>query len=223
MKNTKLKPRDLQIILVVLGVLALFCSYRFVYSSFNTSAEQLKTENDELKARCDDLQDKKENQIKYEAEIERDEKDTKEILDKFSQARKTEEFDTEGNIEYLIKLMKKTGMKIMNLSYEPVGVFYNFSGEETGGATVSATKVVCGFKISYKGLRQMVKLVNKEYKRMKMEDINCSADDSSGGLTGTLTFSAYTSDSSEVGKKYKKPDFKVKTGRNGKVFVTNNN
>jgi len=221
MKNSKLKPRDIQIILILLGTLTLFCTYRFVYSKFNSDAEALKTENTELKAKCDDLQDKKDNQIRYEAEIERDEKDTKEILDKFPQSRKAEEFDTEGNIEYLIKMMKKTGMKIMNIAYEPVGVYYNFSGEESGGATVSATKVVCTFKVSYKGLRNMVKIANKEYNRLKIEDINCNSDDTSGGLTGTVTFSAFNSDSSEVGRKYKKPNFKVKTGRNGKVFVSN--
>ena len=215
--KSKLKPKDIQMLLIIVGLLAVFLSYKFVFTSLNEKTTKVEKENETLQKKVDDLRDKKENQLMYSSKMTEDEKEAEEVLSKIPQG-----FQVESNIEYLTKLIKKTDVTISSVSYEPVGAYYNFVAADKktteGQPIVSATKVTCAFKSSYKSLKRMVEVINEEYNRTRIEDISCNASPDSGGLSGTVVFTAYSSDSSEIGREYKKPKFKVKTGKSNGIF-----
>lgn len=214
----KMKPRDLQAILIVFGLLAVFLTYKFVFTTMNASTEEVKKGNVAMEKQIADLQDKKDNQLKYEAQMKEDERETKDILDKIPQG-----FDVEGNIEYIIKMIqdvskksKKSGkVEIQSVSYEPVGEFYKFTGDgdtqEENLPTISSTKVTMNFQCSYDALKGMTDTISYYGKnKMRIDDVTANFSDETGGFSGTITLSAFTSDNTEIGRKYKEPKFNVK-------------
>ncbi|MDE7231662.1 MAG: hypothetical protein K2N37_01100 [Lachnospiraceae bacterium] len=79
----KVSKRDILLLLGLVGVLAVVCSYFLVFQPTMEKSEKLKEENQQLEARIADLQSKKDNKDSYESQTAQMRREMEEIFQLF--------------------------------------------------------------------------------------------------------------------------------------------
>lgn len=216
MNNTKLKPKELQAIMIVAGLAILFCAYKFIFVPFNEKTSVLKTEISTLEAKIDDLEDKRAHRVEYQAETEEFKEKSSVLVNKYPQ-----NFTLERAIEYIITELDEYSVEVSNISIGSTSLFYSFTDAQgtavEGAPQINATEVTVSYNTNYSGMKGLVDKLNFGDSRITIENLSASYSTTTGGVSGSASLRVYTAVG--TGREYVEPDFNVNIGKDN-VFGT---
>ena len=205
-KKSALKERDKQIIIVLVLALALVFSYRFATGTMTEKIEAADKTIKEKKEERDILVDANNRREDIEKETRELEEANEKILKQYP-----EKTSMEKVIEKLVMLFEKYTFGISSLRYEPTGTFFNFvnaeGADDATSGSINGTSLTFEFNTTYSVLRKLITYINNESEtRLKIDSLEASVNETSGGLTGTIRISVFTGYNIT---KYEEPDFGV--------------
>lgn len=119
----KITRRDLGVIMILVGVLAVFLVYQLSFTKMQTKVEDLQNEQKNIKAQINELQPVKDNAPFYEKMMEQ-------FLEELN--KKTEEFPVqvryEDGIMYVVELEDKVGVEISSFTASESSVVSSIEG-----------------------------------------------------------------------------------------------
>lgn len=223
MKTEKISERDLKALLWLGCVVALGLAWLIGFKGFLQDANAVKLENIELQTKVDDLERKnreKDNVIKETKEFE---KNINEIVAKYPNKVTPEKVFYDMNM-----LQTKLGkLQFTSVAAHMNGLFYPESADGTaaenaapsdpndttnndaftsrGVVTVYKSTIETKLKaLSYVGLKDLVKEVNRYNGRLTMDEMRLNFSRETGLLEGEIKFGMYALEGSST--EYKVPD-----------------
>jgi len=210
----KVKKSDINLLIMLIGVLLAVISYFVVYKSFSDKTATLSSENATLQTEVNELQKLADNKEFYISETTRMDEEIQSIM-----ARYPGEIRTEDQIMYTVSLENQHSIWVNNLSVggtqmvqvaAPVSAEQqtNDAVEEEGTAEEGDAVVASGglkdtvflyaspFSISYKTTYRSAKdivagIVNSD-ERMNITNITLAYDADTGCLSGTMDATMFT-------------------------------
>jgi hypothetical protein len=190
----KITKKEINLLLVVLGIGLLVVSYMFVYSGYNERAESLHSEINRLRPELNDLQAKEAERGRYEAGI---------INARETLLTKQEEYDVqvlpEDWIMYIVELMKEyTLWSVDNLAMsvpQSLTTLYTLErGEEEGQyittekeAMITTAEISC--LLSYEQLKRFVTYVYNSSNKTSLTSLSVTFDSQTRQLRGIASLS----------------------------------
>lgn len=214
----KVKKSDINLLIMLVGVLVAVISYFVVYKSFSDKTVVLSSENAALQTEVDELQKLADNKEFYISETARMNEEIQNTM-----ARYPSEVRTEDQVMYTVNLENSNAIWVNNLAVEPTQLVQvsdpaaapatDAVVEEEGAvvddaATQQDAVVASGglkdtvflysspFSISYKTTYRSAKdivagIVNSD-KRMNISNITLAYDAETGCLSGTMDAAMFT-------------------------------
>lgn len=221
----KITQRDKNLILVMLGIVLVFCSYYFGFRTLKSMQESLEQENTALTGQIRALNEIAMNQEQYL----QDTKELKAEMDKVI-AQFPVDITSEDIILYTRDLERKTNSYVSSISMPaltsvPVAAeletdVLNQYGDITGAvaqnAFVNEGKVPdtanmflskiesnISYSISYSGLKTMIQDITTDTGRKSIDNVSLVFNENTGDLSGTMTINYFLL--SGTGKEYIQP------------------
>lgn len=219
----KLKKTDINLLIMVAGVLLAVAAYFFVFTSFNEKKAALEGENATLQTEVDELQKLADNKQMYIEETARMNDEITETIARFPAGIMPEDI-----LMYAYSLENTESVYFTSIAMDQtqmVNVVADTSAsegdavvddtavtEETEGDAVVAsggmkdtvflyaTPVTYGFKSTYSSIKDIMAGIVQGQDRMNLESITLSYDGEYGCIEGTIATNAYTMDG--TGKYY---------------------
>lgn len=210
----KIKKSDINLLIMLIGVLLAVVSYFVVYKSFTEKTASLSAENATLQTEVEDLQKLADNKEFYISETARMDEEIQNIM-----ARYPGEIRTEDQIMYTVGLENQYSIWVNSLSVKgtqlvqvaapaPAADQTSDAVEEEGSDAAGDAVVASGglkdtvflynspFSISYKTTYRSAKdivsgIVNAD-ERMNITNITLAYDAETGCLSGTMDASMFT-------------------------------
>lgn len=212
----KLKKSDVNLLIMVFGVLIGVASYFFVYTKFNEKTDVLNGENATLQTEVDYLQDLANNKQKYIDDTETMQAEIDEIKAQFPA-----EYRAEDDILYIRGLEKDYDASISSLNIgsssaievssqqAPVAAPVQTEGDDLEGGDAQAaapeqqqqpasqillysTPLTVEMTSSYLSVKDVIAKLNTDHNRKSIEQLSASFDSETGDLTVSLGFNAYS-------------------------------
>ena len=189
-----MKRNELQLLLVVIGILAAIASWQLVYKTYDEKTAVIEEENVVLKERLDRLEILNGRKDQYIADTEEMKTESQEIVSKFPAGVRTEDM-----IMYLynMELADVNEVAVTTLTMnDPLPVIY--AGElEVDGYTLADegigmfdTQSTVGFKTTYNGLKNVVRYIYGLPNRKAITQVSLAVTDN-GYLSGTMNLEFY--------------------------------
>ena len=189
-----MKRKDVQLLLMVLGILLAVLSWQFVYNPNIEEAEALAAENETLQATVTELETLEANRETYVTETENMKNDALDIIDKFPAA-----FLMEDEIMYLYNMegVVQNQVVIPNIGFGAQNEV-PYSGTLTVGEyqlTDEGIKLMTAqdnitFATTYTGLKNVIHYVYEMPGRKSITSVSLTAGDD-GFLSGTMSVDFY--------------------------------
>lgn len=189
-----MKRKDVQLLLIVLGILIAVLSWQFIYNPNIEEAELLAAENETLQATVTELETLEANRSTYETETVNMKNDALDIIDKFPAA-----FLMEDEIMYLYNMegVVQNQVVIPNIGFGAQNEV-PYTGNLTVGEyqlTDEGIKMMTAqdnitFTTTYTGLKNIVKYVYEIPGRKSISSVSLTAG-ADGYLTGTMSVDFY--------------------------------
>ena len=181
-----LSKRDVNLLLVVLGLAIVLLTYFLVFTNFSDQTDALTAETDALRPRLAELQDYVENIPVFEAGIlEATERIDAEKLGYVQQVR------TEDLIMYAVMLEDEMGVSISSASFSPPVLLYEFDAPDAEGNTVHyqvlKTTMTLNAKFGYEPIKAAINRLYETADKTMLEDLSITFDVETGGLVGNVT------------------------------------
>lgn len=208
--------KQLRLLLGVIMLLILFCSYQFGYNNYNNKTSDLEEEILGLQLRSDELRAQVEQESYYQEEIARFEKNMKEIMDQYGPGNTPEK-----SSKLLIDLSHVTGMLIPTISFaQEEQIFSSTTVPSVDGLGVYAyhTTLAFTYNSTYQGLKDSIDFINNNAEKMDIESLTTSFDSETGNLSGTIVVNLYSM--TGTGKIYEAPVIEGVTIGNSSIFGT---
>lgn len=245
----KLTQRDKKLLLVALSLAVFAISYFFIYQRNVNAAEEIRTSNEALKSKVQELTQMQAQAKEKKTETKKMRGEIEDIEGKFPA-----DLNTADIILLLDEMEQEAGMQISSSSFTEHQIFYPNSalGEGTAAAQDSGTAaasqtagtpaagsgtdtagtlevnkftgmkstVSISFKTTYEGLKKAIDYINKNPDRMTIGDLSTTYDTATGNLTGGMTVNLYMLSGSAIQKTYEPPNMNdISTGRDN-IFGT---
>lgn len=190
-----MKRKDVQLLLIVLGVLIAVISWQFVYTPNIDKAETLDTENTALRATVAELEALEANRAAYETETENMKNEAMDIIDRFPS-----DFMMEDEIMYLYNMenVAQNQVVIPNIGFgtqNEVPYAGNLTVGEyqlnDEGIRMMTAQNNITFTTTYTGLKNVVRYIYDMPGRKSVSSISISAG-ADGYLSGTMSVDFYS-------------------------------
>lgn len=232
----KVTDRDIRLILVLLIIAIIGCSYYFGYQYFNKLTAQTEEEIEVLNGRLAVLEAKKNQIAYYEEQTPKLIEDTGEITKRFLPGELPEDM-----ILFARELELRNGMEIQSVNFGTPEQFYqgvriseeqvlDDNGVPTGelrqnsysdpfGLTGYQVTIGISYTTTYQGFKDCIDYINSYERVRAIESISASFDSATGNLTGSMELVLYlaygTGETYEAPEIY--PDFRL---GNDNIFGT---
>ncbi|MBQ8188814.1 MAG: hypothetical protein IJZ44_03455 [Lachnospiraceae bacterium] len=209
----KVKKSDINLLIMLVGVLIAVASYFLVFQSYNEKTAALEAENAVLEEEVAGLQELADNKAYYESEIVRMESENQEIMMHFPS-----EVRVEDEIMYTVALENEHSIWVNNLSSGDTQLVQvavaapeqptNDAVVEEGAAPAGDAVVASGglkdtvflynspfsisFKTTYRSMKDIVYAIVTSDERMSLSSLSLSYDAETGCLSGSLDSNMYT-------------------------------
>lgn len=212
--NMNISNRDKKLLLMLAGVLLLVISIFLIFNPSRANAEALRSENEQLKAHVEELEQLDANKATYEEEIENMSREIDKLTKEFPADTKEEdavffahnmEQDVQGDITISAVTMGNP---------EPV-----VSTEGTASEyTMYLTKNSYVYNANYKALKNFINTINSQDSKITINSMNASYNGSSGLLSGTFETNFFTMAGTE--RTYTTPDLPLVEKSTKNLFKT---
>ena len=185
----KVSKRDISIVMVLLGVIALFCVYQFYYRDSQKKVEELQASIDKSTAENNELL--KIDETKLESDMTAAEKDLKAMVLEYPMAYRLDDM-----IMYLYDLEKAPAYGAHFVEYlmtpsEPRDAYIGSVRDKTVTYSVSDAKFSMIFtNETYTGLKEMLKAVYADRYAKNFDYIRLKYDNLTGVVHGEITLHA---------------------------------
>ena len=214
----KVKKSEVNILIMLIGILLAVLSYFVVYSNFTEKKDALAAENATLQNEVDALQKLADNKQFYIDETNRMDNEIQDILSGFpGEVRAEDQVMYASGLETMFSnTIWVNGLTIDDTQLvqvaapaaEPAAPTDDAVVEDTGDGAVNDAVVATGglketvflysspftlnYKITYRSFKDVVQLILGSDERMSIQNINLSYDAETGCLSGTLDATMYT-------------------------------
>lgn len=220
--NMKLKKSDVNILIMLLGILIPVAIYFFVYTSFTEKTAAMNADNETLQTEVDYLQDLADHKQQYIDDTAAMQIQIDEIKSRFPA-----EYKPEDDIMYIIGVENDYGAEIPTIAMGTSSMIEVAAvAEETAeapaegaeatddaaGDTVDTTTpaislyqtpISVSMQSSYRSLKDIVTYINTDTDRKSIDSLSVVFDTETGLLASTMAFNAYSLTGTE--KEYAAP------------------
>lgn len=220
--NMKLKKSDVNILIMLLGILIPVAIYFFVYTSFTEKTAAMNADNETLQTEVDYLQDLADHKQQYIDDTAAMQIQIDEIKSRFPA-----EYKPEDDIMYIIGVENDYGAEIPTIAMGTSSMIeVAAAAEETAeapaegaeatddaaGDTVDTTTpaislyqtpISVSMQSSYRSLKDIVTYINTDTDRKSIDSLSVVFDTETGLLASTMAFNAYSLTGTE--KEYTAP------------------
>lgn len=216
--NMKLKKSDVNILIMLLGILIPVAIYFFVYTSFTEKTAAMNADNETLQTEVDYLQDLADHKQQYIDDTAAMQIQIDEIKSRFPA-----EYKPEDDIMYIIGVENDYGAEIPTIAMGTSSMIeVAATAEETAegaeatddaaGDTVDTTTpaislyqtpISVSMQSSYRSLKDIVTYINTDTDRKSIDSLSVVFDTETGLLASTMAFNAYSLTGTE--KEYTAP------------------
>lgn len=221
-----MSKKDIQLLLIVFGILIGFASWQFAYKPNQEKTEKIKTENTALKNEVNELEVLEARKEEFLSDIDTMQAECTQITNSFASGLMTED---EIMYLYNMELVDANDVKVPSVSMsEAIEVPYAAATTATAtttntaeGTTANGTateqvavfqpvdegikmydsKTTVSFTTSYNGLKNVVKYVYEIPSRKAIGTVSLTASDN-GYLTGTMELDFYCMTGTDVPYSY---------------------
>lgn len=217
--------RDKRIMYVILSIVIITATYFLGFTKFQEKKSEVEESNASLQVEVNNLR----SMVSRQAEVEADTEDKSSKADKIYKEFPAE-VRTQNAIYQLDKAEKKiNGLHISSEGFTMDQIFYqggqfnngdgsttaaqdsstqssdtkNAGGADTGIIAKNAS-ITISYHVSYKGLKDLIKFVNKNKERMKISEISFSSGDGQKNLECSMTIDMFAVEGND--KEYEEPD-----------------
>lgn len=199
----KASGRDRLLLVGLLGILSVVCSYFLVFWPTMEKADALETENERLQAQITDLTIKTDSKDSYVADTEQMRQEIDAVYQRFPvDVREEDGILLAVNQEQIAPMMIDS---INMTACEPV-VLPESAGENGASSLLMRRNVTIHYLVSYDGLKRSVKNIGAQDNRMSIQNLAVAYDESTGLLRGTTSVDMYCVPG-QPGKEYVQPGF----------------
>ena len=212
--NMKLKKSDVNILIMLLGILIPVGVYFFVYNSYTEKTAALNASNEVLQSEVDYLQDLADHKQQYIDDTQAMQIQIEEIKTHFPVAYKPEDdilyiIGIENNYDAQIPTIAMGSSSLIEVA-EPVTetveegspeVATEGEGEAAANDTVEVaapqinlyqTPISVNMQSSYRSLKDILSYINTDNDRKSINSISVVFDTETGKLSSSMAFSAYS-------------------------------
>lgn len=183
-----LSKRDKGLLLFLVGVILVACSYFFMYKPSMEKKATLEAELATVQAREAELVKLDENMDFYVSEIERLKIEKAEYLACFPA-----DIKEESEIMYAVELEENVDIKFPSLNYGTDVLVMGDNSTENTEATLAGycLPMSMSYQASYAGLKNTILHTNQHVYRMVIDSVTASYDAASGYLVGDMTLNQF--------------------------------
>lgn len=219
----KIKKTDINLLIMLLGVLIAVAAYFLVYSEYNEKTATIESENAVLATEVDELQKLADNKQMYIDETARMNTEMTDIMARFPAGVLPEDvlmyaYTLENTQSVIFTSLAIDQKQMVNVAVEAAPVTEESSDSvdaegndavvATGGLKETvflyATPVDYGFISTYRSIKDIMKGIVQGQDRMNIESLTLSFDGEYGCIKGTINTNIYTMDG--TGKYYELQD-----------------
>lgn len=221
----KITKREKNLLLILLGLLFVACSYYFGYETLKAEAEVIKKQNFALESQIETLEAVEAAKEQYVADTEEMQQDMEGIIEKFPA-----DMISEDVILYVKSLEQKTGSyvnsvtipgkeyveieavherNVLNAIEDVTGVvaansFVNDGSiPNTDEMFLSKVESDVAYSVTYDGLKDIIKDIVEHEGRKSLDNVSLVFNENTGNLAGSMTINYFTL--SGTNKEYKQP------------------
>ena len=183
-----LSKRDKGLLLGLVGVILVACSYFFMYKPSMEEKATLEAELAEVQSKEAELVELDNNMEFYVSEIERLKVEKAEYLACFPA-----DIKEESEIMYAVELENNVDIEFSSLNYGSDITLLSDDGTETEEATLAGycLPMTMVYRTSYNGLKSAIIHTNQHKNRMVIDSVTASFDSATGYLSGGMTLNQY--------------------------------
>ena len=221
--NMKLKKSDVNILIMLVGILIPVAIYFFVYTSFTEKTAAMNADNETLQTEVDYLQDLADHKQQYIDDTAAMQIQIDEIKSRFPA-----EYKPEDDIMYIIGVENDYGAEIPTIAMGTSSMIEVAAADEetaeapaegaeattddAAGDTVDTTTpaislyqtpISVSMQSSYRSLKDIVTYINTDTDRKSIDSLSVVFDTETGLLASTMAFNAYSLTGTE--KEYAAP------------------
>lgn len=221
--NMKLKKSDVNILIMLVGILIPVAIYFFVYTSFTEKTAAMNADNETLQTEVDYLQDLADHKQQYIDDTAAMQIQIDEIKSRFPA-----EYKPEDDIMYIIGVENDYGAEIPTIAMgtssmievaaaaeetaEAPAEGVEATTDDAAGDTVDTTTpaislyqtpISVSMQSSYRSLKDIVTYINTDTDRKSIDSLSVVFDTETGLLASTMAFNAYSLTGTE--KEYAAP------------------
>lgn len=201
----KLSQKEKNLIFMLITIVILVASYRLGFVRLSDLADTLYSENMEMSVKLKDLQEKTADKEKYTEEIARMTEEMDFMLNHLSTS-----MSQEKSTSLIIDLEKYSKISVNAISFGEAREIFSSSktGETQGEASAETEKVekeekeekelkgyqsniTINYQANYAGLKAAIDYINQYKEKMRIESLTAAFDNTTGNLTGTLSFDIF--------------------------------
>lgn len=188
----KITRRDLGVILVLIGLIAVFVVYRTVFTTKQTEIENLEAQEIELREKIAELQAKKDNEQFYLDEIARMSSEVSDIMGEFPSKQLYED-----GIMYLNELEETFDVRIPTYTVTESSVISTTDGTLDGEAksfSLASASVAINCTVSdYDEMKNLIDYIySDENVRRDIQSVSFSMDNSTGEITMDASYNVFS-------------------------------
>lgn len=187
----KITRRDLSVIMILVGIMAVFLTYRLSFSSMQTQVEALQTEQKSLKQQIDELQPVKDAAEYYESEMASFEKEVKALVQEYPV-----DVRYEDGIMYVVELADELGADIPNLTFTPSTSIATVEGagvfEEQNFELLKASDSMTYTVEDYDTLKELLDYIySDDNNKRTITAVSMTFDQNTGEISGSLNVNMF--------------------------------
>lgn len=187
--STKITPKTLKmLILLVMAVVILF-SFRFGYTAYMDKTDAVEKESAVLSKKVNELQALIDKEQTFTEDNERFTEEVETIIAGYATA-----YTPESTIMIMVNLEKYAGVNITSISFG--------AGSQIFSSTTAPTKVRLGvyaykyqtsisFSTTYDGIKKCMDFINSYSYKMNVDSVALAYDQTTGNLMGTMLINQY--------------------------------
>ena len=214
----KLAKRDIAILLIVFGLIAAFCSYKFILSPSLDTVEEENSQQESLQAQIDEVKQRADQESKMKQDISDWSEEIATAIGDYKAA-----YLYEDGVLYIKDLSEQDFAPVIetyNVGETAYGTIVTGQGS-FAGTVYSAGSATYSFDYeveSYTELKEMVAyLVSGSDGVKTIDTLTASKDGAEGKITGSVTMSAYVLTDS-ITNPYAAPDTSVSSSGISDIF-----
>lgn len=197
---SKMDAKQSRILITVLVAVGILVAYKFGYTPISEKADEVIAENEELSGKLAELEEVRENEGQYRAELNDALAGIEDIKQRFAAG-----ITPQKSIMMVRELEMAADMDIDNVSFNDTENVFTASFPNEAGEPIIANKSVLAisYKTSYEGFKKCMDFINSYGDYMNVESFTCAYNQETGLLMGSISINRYSL--SGLGKVYMDP------------------